>query len=64
MAKSKNDINIHFEGKTDGLVVKLNGKIIFPHQKEKIIKEINPNKLKTQLIAGVAAVFWGRSRKR
>jgi|ERR1035437_104162 hypothetical protein len=59
MAKSKNDVNIHFEGKTDGLVVKLNGKIIFPYQEEKIIKEINPNKLKTQLIAGVAAVYSG-----
>jgi hypothetical protein len=59
MAKSKNDVNIHFEGETDGLVIKLNGKIIFPYQKEKIIKEINPNKLKTQLIAGVAAVFSG-----
>lgn len=59
MAKSKNDLNIHFEGKTDGLVVKLNGKIIFPYQEEEIIKEISPNKLKTQLIAGVAAVFSG-----
>ena len=59
MSKSKNDLNIHFEGKTDGLVVKLNGKIIFPYQEEKIIKEINPNKLKTQLMAGVAAVFSG-----
>ena len=59
MAKSKNDVNIHFEGKTDGLVVKLNGKIIFPYQEEKVKKEINPNKLKTQLKAGVAAVFSG-----
>ena len=59
MAKSKNDVNIHFEGKTEGLVVKLNGKIIFPYQEEKIIKEINPNKLKTQLKAGVAAVYSG-----
>jgi hypothetical protein len=59
MAKSKNDLNIHFEGKTDGLVVKLNGKVIYPYQEEKIVKEINPNKLKTQLKAGVAAVFSG-----
>jgi len=59
MAKSKNDVNIHFEGKTDGLVVKLNGKIIFPNQEEKVKKEINPNKLNTQLKAGVAAVFSG-----
>lgn len=59
MAKSKNDVNIHFEGKTDGLVVKLNGKIIFPYQEEKVKKEINPNKLKTQLKAGVAASFSG-----
>jgi hypothetical protein len=59
MAKSKNDVNISFEGKTDGLVVKLNGKIIFPFQEEKVIQEINPNKLKTQLKTGVAAVFSG-----
>jgi hypothetical protein len=59
MAKSKNDLNIHFEGKTDGLVVKLNGKVIFPYKEEKAEKEINPNKLKTQLKAGVAAVFSG-----
>jgi hypothetical protein len=59
MTKSKNDVNIHFEGKTDGLVVKLNGKIIFPFQEEKVKREINPNKLKTQLKAGVAAVFSG-----
>jgi hypothetical protein len=59
MSKSKNDVNIHFEGKTDGLVVKLNGKIIFPYQEEKVKKEINPNKLNTQLKAGVAAVFSG-----
>lgn len=59
MAKSKNDLNIHFEGKADGLVIKLNGKIIHPYQEEKIKQEINPNKLKTQLKAGVAAVFSG-----
>lgn len=59
MAKSKNDVNIHFEGKTDGLVIKLNGKIVFPYQEEKIKKEISPNKLKTQLKAGVAAAFSG-----
>jgi hypothetical protein len=59
MAKSKNDLNIQFKGKTEDLVVKINGKIIFPYQEEKIVKEINPNKLKTQLKAGVAAVFSG-----
>src|ERR1035437_10234618 len=59
MAKSKNDLNIHFKGKSDDLVIKLNGKIIYPYQEEKLIKEINPNKLKTQLKTGVAAVFSG-----
>jgi hypothetical protein len=59
MAKSKNDLNIHFEGKADGLVIKLNGKVIYPYEEEKVIKTINPNKLKTQLKAGVAAVFSG-----
>jgi hypothetical protein len=60
MAKSKNDLNIHFEGKAENLVIKLNGKIVYPYQEEKNVKEINPNKLKTQLKAGIAAVFSGR----
>src|ERR1017187_7390583 len=59
MSKSKNDLNIQFGGKTENLVIKLNGKLIYPYQEEKISKEINLNKLKTQLKAGVAAVFSG-----
>jgi hypothetical protein len=59
MSKSKNDLNIQFKGKTENLVIKLNGEIIYPFQEVKPVKEINPNKLKTQLKTGVAAVFSG-----
>jgi hypothetical protein len=57
MAKSKDDLNISFKGKTDGLVIKLNGKVIYPYKEVESAKEINPNKLRTQLKAGVAANF-------
>ncbi|MDR3610408.1 MAG: hypothetical protein P4L27_07600 [Ignavibacteriaceae bacterium] len=59
MSKSKDDLNIHFKGKTDGLVIKINGKVIYPFKEEETAKEINPNKLRTQLKAGVAATFSG-----
>jgi hypothetical protein len=57
MTKSKDDLNISFKGKTDGLVIKLNGKVIYPYKEAETKKEINPNKLRTQLKAGVAANF-------
>jgi hypothetical protein len=59
MRKSKNDLNIQFKGKKDDLVIKLNGKIIYPLIEEKSTKEISPAKLNTQLRASVAAVFSG-----
>ena len=59
MAKLRKDLNIHFKGKSGDLVIKLNGKIIFPYQEEQPKKPVNPNKLKTQLKTGVAAAFSG-----
>jgi hypothetical protein len=59
MAKSKNDLNIDFKGKTDGLIINVNGKVIYPYKEEAVKKEIHPNKLNTQLKTGVAAVFCG-----
>lgn len=34
MSKSKKDLNINFKGKKGELVIKLNGKVIYPYQEK------------------------------